>query len=371
MASSVAHIPTSALIAAFGEDWFDTLSQASPSLNFDNIVKSKKVSKPKLSPCQRSSLSFDSDKCHARCIAIKTDEQGNPLYRKKGNVHPGLIDFQCSASHKDGLFCAKHSSACGGGGNLGSFKDDRPETIEGYGGEKFEGHIWLWAEDPQSDQYKITEKSSKKNPSKKASSKSSISYDEQEWSNIIQDSKMKKDLAICYLQHHGQNLNDDITGKMYTIGQLRALVRNHYAEASNDESSPRPQESSQDETLQRDDERYEASAESEQRFIAEQTPQDNAADALLAAAATTESPEQTAASQNDDDDASDAAADDDEDYDEITFEGITYKVDGFKDVYNPEDMYHLGTLTSEDPIEIDWVTREARFLHMTNVEDNK
>mgnify|MGYP001311516267 CR=1 FL=1 len=160
---------------------------------FDNIVKSKKVSKPKLSPSQRSSLSFDSAKCHARCIAIASDEQGNPLYRKKGNVHPGLIDFQCSASHKEGHFCAKHSAACGGGGNLGSFDGPRPETIEGYGGEKFEGHIWLWADDPQSDQYKITEKSSKKNLAKKALSKSSISYDDQEWSDIIQDTKMKKD----------------------------------------------------------------------------------------------------------------------------------------------------------------------------------
>ena len=170
---------------------------------------------------------------------------------------------------------------------------------------------------------------------------------------------MKKDLAVCYLQHHGQNLMDDITGEMYTIGQLRALVRNHYAEASPDESSPRPQESSQDETLQRDDERYEASAQAEQRFNDEQiSSQDNDAEALA------DTTEQTAESDHDDDDDSD-------EYEEITFEGITYKVDGFKDVYNPEDMYHLGTLTSEDPVEIDWVTREARFLHMTNVEDNK
>ena len=352
MASSVAHIPTTALVAAFGDDWLNRLSQASPSLNLDNIVKSKKVSKPKLSPCQRSSLDFDSDKCHARCIAIASDEQGNPLYRKKGNVHPGLIDFQCSASHKEGHFCAKHSAACGGGGNLGSFDGPRPETIEGYGGEKFEGHIWLWADDPQSDQYKITEKSSKKNLAKKALSKSSISYDDQEWSDIIQDTKMKKDLAICYLQHHRQNIIDDITGKMYTIGQLRSLVRNHYAESSADQPSPR--NSQQDDTLQRDD------------SIVQQTSAP-VPDESQAAPDNSTVDDNNDRDHNDDNDGDDV----DDDYTEITFEGITYKVDGFKDVYNPEDMYHLGTLTSDDPIEIDWVTREARFLHMSNVEDNK
>lgn len=356
--TTVAHIPTTALVAAFGIDWFDVLSQASPSLNLDNIVKSKKVSKPKLSPCQRSSLSFDSDKCHARCIAIASDEQGNPLYRKKGNVHPGLIDFQCSASHKEGHFCAKHTSMSGGGGNLGSFNDDRPETIECYGGEKFEDHIWLWADDPQSDQYKITEKSTKNTTSKKKLAKSSISYDDQEWSEIIQDTKMKKDIAICYLQHHRQNIIDDITTKMYTIGQLRALVRNHYTESSADEPSPLHQ---QDDTLQHDDSQVEQTSSPLSRITSEETSTidelqepDNAQDNTT----TTDDGE-----CNDEDD-------EDDDYTEITFEGISYKVDGFKDIYNPDDMYHLGTLISEEPVEIDWVTREARFLHMSNVEDN-
>ena len=133
---------------------------------------------------------------------------------------------------------------------------------------------------------------------------------------------------------------------MYTIGQLRALVRNHYAENLNDRTSPSEQveqdehdeqveQDEQDETLQRDESHGEAADDSP-------TSQEN-----------------------------DETFDDDDDYTEIVLDGITYKVDGFKDVYNPEDMYHLGTLTSEEPPEIEWVTREARFLHMTNVEDNK
>ena len=160
--ASVAHIPTQALVNLLGESWLEELAKASPDLNLDNVVKTKKQAAPKLSPSQRNAIAFDTSKCHARVIAEVKDDQGRPVYKKTGNIHPGYVDMQCSAGLSDGsCFCKRHSLLGGGNGNLGIFSDERPEFI------KFDKHPddeWLWADDPRCEEFRRTddEKVSKK-----------------------------------------------------------------------------------------------------------------------------------------------------------------------------------------------------------------
>ena len=54
--------------------------------------------------------------------------------------------------------------------------------------------------------------------------------------------------------------------------------------------------------------------------------------------------------------------DDDEVFRSIVYEGIEYKVDEFNDVFGP-NMEHMGVLSKEDPINIEWAREEAMCLH--------
>ena len=351
--ASTAHIPTNALVAAFGDSWFQLLSQASPDMNFDNIIKTKKTSAPKLSPSQRNSIAFDHTKCHARVVSEVKDEQGRPLYKKTGKIHPGYLDMQCSSRQADGsCFCKRHSPLGGGNGNLGKFSDPRPDIIK-Y--PKYPDDEWLWADDPRCEEFRRSdddkqEKKSKAAAKPKAKAKAkqpSIVYSDVSWTTVAQDTKMKKELAICYLQHHNISITDPL-GKTFGVGTLRGLVRKHFYDRNQDdqppqESSPRPpSENDSDETLQND----------ESQDIHHNDPDE--------------------ITQPTDDDAADddAAYDDgaDPDFSDITYQGVPYKLDAFNDVYNCGDLAHMGSW-NEEKKKIIFENDEAKLLHLENTEN--
>ena len=345
--SSVAHVPTQALAAAFGENWFEVLAAASPQANFDNIIKTRKPSAPKLSPAQRAAQPFDTAKCHARVISEALDENGAPIYKKSGSIHPGFIDMQCRSSPTDGsCFCKKHSATQGGTGNLGKFSDPRPQLIKF---DKFPNDTWLWSDDPQCEQYrrsdddKTTKKTKTKSTPKKK--KSDIVFQEQSWSVLANDPKLKKDLALCYLNHHKIDILDPL-GKVFSVKTLRGLVKKHYDE------NP---EASYTENTQENNE----STKGEETPQEQDTPQEE--DTLQ---------EEDDILQNDDSSPQSADEDADDDDDKhIVYEGVTYKVDGFNDVFNIKDCYHMGVLAKEDPIKIEWASKEAKFLHFEAKEE--
>jgi hypothetical protein len=295
--SSVAHVPTQALVAAFGEDWFEVLSAASPQANFDNIIKTRKAAAPKLSPAQRAAQPFDTAKCHARVIDEQRDENGAPVYKKSGNIHPGFIDMQCRSSPTDGsCFCKRHSLNQGGNGNLGKFSDS--------------------------------------------------------WSALANDPKLKKDLALCYLNHHKIETLDPL-GKVFPLNTLRGLVKKHYAENPSASYTEDPLQNTA--SSQNDDE----DTANQTTQDVDQTPNDDGDDQLLQK---DDDPSDTQVQQEDSDD-------DDDGEKHIVYEGVEYKVDGFNDVYTLKECYHMGVLTKEDPIKIDWTSKEAKFRHFESKEE--
>ena len=355
--ASTAHIPTNALVAAFGESWFEALSQASPDMNFDNIIKTKKTSAPKLSPSQRNSIAFDHTKCHARVVAEVKDEQGRPVYKKTGKIHPGYLDMQCSSRQADGsCFCKRHSALGGGNGNLGKFSDPRPEFIK-Y--PKHPDDEWLWADDPRCEEFRRSdedkqEKKSKAPAKPKAKAKQpSIVYADVSWTTVAQDTKMKKELAICYLLHHNISINDPL-GKTFGVGTLRGLVRKHFYDRNQDEqatqeSSPRPpSENDSDETLQNDESQDIHHNEAQEDISQNHT--DDVAEQPLNEAPT-----------DDDDEA-------DPDFSDITYQGVSYKLDAFNDVYNCGDLAHMGSWNDEKK-KIIFENNEAKLLHLENTEN--
>ena len=346
--SSVAHVPTQALVAAFGENWLEVLAAASPQANFDNIVKTRKASAPKLSPAQRAAQPFDTSKCHARVISEALDENGAPIYKKSGSIHPGFIDMQCRSSPTDGsCFCKKHSATQGGTGNLGKFSEPRPQLIKF---DKFPNDTWLWSDDPQCEEYrrsdddKTTKKTKTKTTPKKK--KSDIVFQEQSWSVLANDPKLKKDLAICYLNHHKINILDPL-GKVFPVSTLRGLVKKHYDENPDASYTENPQEN----TGTPQEEEKTPQEEEKTPHEEEKTPQDD--EQIL---------------QNDDSSPQSADEEDDDDR-HIVFEGVKYKVDGFNDVFDIAECYHMGVLVKEDPIKIEWVSKEAKFLHFESREE--
>jgi len=346
--ASVAHIPTQALVAAFGDGWLEVLSQASPEINFDNVVKTKKQAAPKLSPSQRNAISFDHSKCHARVVSEVKDEMGRPVYKKTGNIHPGYLDMQCSSSQSDGsCFCKRHGLLGGGNGNLGIFSDPRPEIIK-Y--PKHPDDEWLWADDPRCEEFRRsdddkTNKKTKASPKSAKSKAPAIVYADVPWTTAVQDTKMKKDLALCYLQHHSIDINDPL-GKVFGIGTLRGLVRKHFE--SLDQPENPSQDNDSDETLQNDD--------SQDQMMPSPHPQENASDESAEAV---EPP-----SQNDDNDD----GDDDDDFELVHYQGVPYKLDSFQDVFNCGDLVHMGTW-NPDKKNISWENNEAKLLHLENTEN--
>ena len=347
--ASTAHIPTTALVAAFGESWLELLSQASPEINFDNIIKTKKPSAPKLSPSQRNSIAFDQTKCHARVVSEVKDELGRPIYKKTGKIHPGYLDMQCSSRQADGsCFCKRHSLLGGGNGNLGKFSDPRPDIIK-Y--PKHPDDEWLWADDPRCEEFRRSDDDKQQKKSKapakpKAKTKQpDIVYSEVSWTTVAQDTKMKKDLAICYLQHHNISITDPL-GKTFGVGTLRGLVRKHFYDRKQDdeptqESSPRPpSENDSDETLQNDDSQENHHNDPDE-FTQQPTYQDD----------------------DDDDDGTDT----DPDFSDITYQGVPYKLDSFNDVYNCGDLAHMGSW-NEEKKKIIFENNEAKLLHLDNMD---
>lgn len=363
--SSVAHVPTQALVAAFGENWLEVLAAASPQANFDNIIKTRKPSAPKLSPAQRAAQPFDTAKCHARVISEARDENGAPIYKKSGSIHPGFIDMQCRSSPTDGsCFCKKHSATQGGTGNLGKFSDPRPQLIKF---DNFPNDTWLWSDDPQCEQYrrsdddKTTKKTKTKTTPKKK--KSDIVFQEQSWSVLANDPKLKKDLALCYLNHHKIDIHDPL-GKVFSVKTLRGLVKKHYDDNPEASYTENTQENNDDTT--EEEKTPENNDDTVQEDNQENTPKDE------------ENPQEDDNPQDDEilqnDDSSPQSADEEDDEDDdtdkhIVYEGVEYKVDGFNDVFNIKDCYHMGVLAKEDPIKIEWASKEAKFLHFEAKEE--
>ena len=377
--ASIAHIPTQALVAAFGDDWLQTLSQASPDINFDNVIKTKKSPSPKLSPSQRNSVSFDHTKCHARVISEVKDDQGRPIYKKTGKIHPGYIDMQCSSRQANGsCFCKRHSLIGGGNGNLGKFSEPRPEIIK-Y--PKHPDDQWLWADDPRSEEYRRSDDHplpvKKPNTSQKPKTKTKTPqtlYDDVPWTNIAQDTKMKKDLALCYLQHHNISTTDS-QGKNLTIGNLRKLVRDHFYGRTQDKQDNQTNDNDSDDTLQKD--------ESEDSLPShDDSPQTDHSQPSQNLQTTKNNPTQDQPDKDPDQDLSQQDLpqqdqhdqdddDDDDDHDDfeiVEYQEVKYKRDGFNDVYNIEDLVHMGSWDSEKN-RIIFENNEAKLLHLENYDN--
>ena len=261
--------------------------------------------------------------------------------------------MQCSSRQADGsCFCKRHSLLGGGNGNLGKFSDPRPDIIK-Y--PKHPDDEWLWADDPRCEEFRRSNDDKQQKKSKAAAKpkakQSAIVYGDVSWTTVAQDTKMKKELALCYLQHHNIAITDPL-GKTFGVGTLRGLVRNHFYDRNQDdqatqESSPRPpSENDSDETLQ-NDESQDIHHNEAPNDISQNDPEDIAEQPL------NEAPT--------DDEA-------DPDFSDITYQGVPYKLDSFNDVYNCGDLAHMGSWNDEKK-RIIFENNEAKLLHLENTEN--
>ena len=348
--TAFAQIPTVALAKAFGADWHEKLSSACPDDNFDNIVKNRRTAAPKLSPNQRSDQPFNKDKCQARVIDQLQGENGLSLYKKKGLVNPGFVDFQCKSNPTDGsCFCKTHERSKGSN-NLGKFCEPRPDVIK-Y--EKHPNNEWLWSNDPRCEEYRRSDGEEKSQPKQKSKTnpkqKAKLVYAEQCWNVIVLEEKMNKDIALCYLNNFSICILDPL-GKTFGVGTLRGLVKKHYSENSEKEDEPVEDEPEVEEPEVEEPEVEEP--------VEEPVEEEN--DSVL---------------DNDDEALSDEEDEEGDGCHDIIFEGIKYKVDGFFDVYcHDEPLMMMGSIDSswtvgEPVVKISWESKEARFKHYESKDE--